>query len=85
MKDLIETISDEIYDYFLDKKIGNIDLDKDTEFEIYKSVEYYVKKIKEDLEELNDEIDTTIEQTLEPSDYEYDSEQDNIQRLRDLA
>ena len=85
MNNLIENLKDQIVGYFLDEKISQIDLDKDTEFEIFKMVEYYTNKLKEDIEELNDEVDTEIEQALEPSDYEYDIEQDNAQRLRDLA
>lgn len=85
MNNLIENLKDQIVGYFLDEKISQIDLDKDTEFEIFKMVEYYTNKLKEDIEELNDEVDTEIEQALEPSDYEYDLEQDNAQRLRDLA
>ena len=83
MKDLIEIIADAIHDY-KDKKIGQLDLDSDTDFEIYKMVLGSIDKIKEVLEELDEDIDTTIEQISEPSDYDYDLEQDNIQRHKDI-
>ena len=42
------------------------------------------KHLKEDVEELDETIDTIIEQANEPSDYEYYCSQDNIRHYENL-
>ena len=69
MKDLIEKILDLLEEY-KDKKIGNIEIDTDTDFEIHKQIEYAGKMILEVVDQLDEDIDTMIEQMNEPSDTE---------------
>lgn len=83
VKDLEETIADAI-DVYLQNKKGEIEVDEDTDFEIYKMIERSKRIINEELESLDEDIDTTLEQMNEPSDYENDLKQDDFARTRDL-
>lgn len=84
MNDLIEKIKDLIEEY-KDAKVGNIELDSDTDFEIHKEVEKTSEIIVDHLEELGETIDAYIETMNEPSDYENDLAEDNYFRNRDIA
>ena len=56
-KELIADLVEE----FKEKKIGEIDVDIDTDYEIHKEVEWNTKCILEHLEELDETIDSYIE------------------------
>ena len=84
VKDLEEAIADAI-DIYLQNKKGEIDVDEDTDFEIYNMIERSKRIINEELESLDEDIDITLEQMNEPSDYENDLKQDDFARTRDLT
>lgn len=71
MKDLKEKIALLISEYF-DKKTSQIEIDDDTEYEIYKTRERYIKHIDNELDDLESEIDSLIESMNEPSQLEQD-------------
>lgn len=83
MKDLKEYIADAIEEWRF-KKIGDIELDTDTDFEIHREVQSTIQDIYEKLEDLEDEIDNLVEQMNEPSDYEYDIAEDYKTRTNEL-
>lgn len=83
MKDLKQSILDLIEDY-KERKVGQINLDSDTDFEIYNELKKTARDINELLDELDETIDELVEQASEPSDYENDLAEDNIARYRDL-
>lgn len=81
MKDLKELIADAIEDWKV-KKIQNADIDDDIDFEIFSMVQNATNRIFDELEDLNDNIDYLMEDTV--SNYDWDLEQDAIQRTNDL-
>ena len=83
MEELIETIKGAIDDYRTEKT-KDIEIDDDTDFEIFKATTRIMNSIKEDIEELDGEIDNLVECMDETSDYENDLKLDNYARTRDL-
>lgn len=83
MEELKEKIADAI-DEYKDRKIQEIDVDPDTDFDIFKEKQRTVGRIYDLLEDLDAEIDDLIEQMNEPSLYEQDMARDDQSRFRDL-
>ena len=71
-------------DKYLYEKYSGLDLDEKTEQELFDEHHLFFKHLKEDVEELDETIDTIIEQANEPSDYEYYCSQDNIRHYENL-
>lgn len=83
MKDLKEYLMDAIEDWRY-RKLSNIELDSDTDFEIHQEVQSTIKEICEKLKDLEDDIDSLVEQMSEPSNYEFDMEEDERTRFKEL-
>ena len=83
MKDLLEKI-DDILEQYRYEKLNQIEVDDNTEFEIYKRIESVSKSIKEDLKDLDEDIDTLVEEMNEESDYDYDMREYDYMRSREL-
>lgn len=83
MKELKEDIIN-AFDIYKDRKVGRANISKDTDFEIYKEIDYVVKRLMNDIEELDSTIDAIIEDANEPSLYEQDLLEDERQRTLDL-
>lgn len=83
MNELKNNITSAIEDWKY-KKLSDIDIDPNTDFEIFKEINKCLGRIIDELEDLNDIIDSLIETMNEPSDYEYDMHMDMIQRTNDL-
>lgn len=72
-------------DKYLYEKYSGLDLDEKTEQEIFDEHHLFFKHLKEDVEELDETIDTIIEQANEPSDYEFDFAEDTRRHLDNLS
>ena len=83
MKELKEIIKGAMDDYRYRKTQG-LDLDNDTDLEIFGEVNYLSKRFCDDIDELDSTIDAIIENTNEESLYEYDMREDAKLRTRDL-
>jgi len=69
MKDLEQFIKDAI-EVYVETKIRDIDLDDNTEYNIKDRLKVCIRWVNEQLEDMDEEIDTFIEQMNEPSDRE---------------
>ena len=80
-EDLFETIKGAIEDYRYNKT-KDIEIDEDTDMEIFDRTTELINSIEEDINYLDEDIDCLVESMNEPIDY--DLQQDNIARARDL-
>ena len=80
-EDLIETIKGAIEDYRYNKT-KDIEIDDDTDMEIFDRTRTFLESIEEDINYLDEDIDCLVEHMNEPTDY--DLQQDNIARTREL-
>ena len=69
LNELVEKIKDLIFEY-KEKKVGELNLNSNIDYEIYKECEWVSNHIADILGELDQTIDCYVEQSSEPSDYE---------------
>ena len=69
MKDLEQFIKDAI-EVYVETKIRDIDLNDNTEYDIKDRLKVCIRWVNEQLEDMDEAIDTFIEQMNEPSDRE---------------
>ena len=69
LNELVEKIKDLIFEY-KEKKVGELNLNSNIDYEIYKECEWVSNHIADILGELDATIDCYVEQASEPSDYE---------------
>lgn len=70
LKELKEDIESLLDDYKT-KKLQNIEVDNDTDYEIYKRIEWATKCISEELNEMDEDIDIYIEDMSQPKEEIY--------------
>lgn len=83
MNELKNIIASAIDDWKF-KKLSNIEVDPETDYEIFKTTTKAINHICEELDELNEDIDYLVETMNEPSDYEAWKMEDDIRRTNEL-
>lgn len=84
MKQLQTELADAITEYRY-RKQGTAIIDDDTDFEIHNEVEYFIKHVCEEVEELDSTIDAIIEEQNEPNLHEWDIQEDNRRRYENMT
>ena len=83
MKELKEDIVN-AFDNYKYRKVGKANISDDTDFEIYKEIDYVINRFNYYIDELDSTIDAIMEDANEPSLYEQDLLEDERQRTLDL-
>ena len=84
MKELKEDILN-AFDNYKDRKLGHIEIDPDTDFEIYKAINNLIVRYNQEIEELDESIDYYIEEMNERSTREFDLAEDDRRHYLNLT